>query len=111
MLSHIIKLRTECNIMKLKLYLTRFFQQEIEDSRYIFMQLSFLTVNNILIKIGENRVLDLKKSKDIKSYRLHIEEESLVFLSPSYEDKVIRIVINYTEISRKEYLLQNKKQN
>lgn len=110
MITHVIKLKTDCTLTKLKLYLTRFFKHKINDSRYIFMLLSLKTINNNLIKIGENRVLDLKKNKDTKSYRHHIdlELEATDYFSPSNDDKVNKIIFNYTEISRKEYLNQRK---
>ena len=108
-----MKLRTVCNVRKLKLYLTRFFQQEIADSRYIIIQLKLQTVNDNIIKIGENRILDLKNNKELKNYRRNIQGESIQYLSPSYENKVNRIIINYTEISRKEYLniIKSQKKN
>ena len=108
MITHVIRLRTECTITKLKSYITSFFKNEIRDSRYIFIQLKLQTVNNNLITIGDTQVLDLKKNKDKRSYRHHIECEYKLHLSPSNDDKVNRIVFIYTEIPRKEYLRQIK---
>ena len=103
MISQVIKLRTDCSINKLKQYITRFFKIQINESRYILIQLKFQTVNNNIIKIGDVTTIDIKKVKDIASYKTTIEDDAIKCLN-NKDDKVIKIHINYTELSRKEYL-------
>ena len=104
MISHVIKLRTDCNLKKLKLYLNRFFDKQLSDSRYIFIQLKLQTENNNIIKIGNYTLLDIKKVKKINSYKNSIDGDAIKYFSqPKDEDKVTRVVIDYIELSRREY--------
>ena len=104
MISHSIKLRTSCNLKKLKIYMNRFFDKQLSDSRYIFIQLKLQTENNHIIKIGDFTLLDIKKVKEINSYKKSIEGDAIKYFSRSNEeDKVIKVVIDYVELSRREY--------
>ena len=102
MISKIIKLRTDCNITKLNAYLLRFFKKQIQDCRYIFIQLKFQSVNDNIWDVGDFTLMDLKKNKDIKSYKEVIKNDTIKYLSS--EDKVNKIIIEYRELTRKEYL-------
>lgn len=105
--SHIIKLKTNCNLFRLKLYITRFLKKPTLKSRYIILQLKFYTINNNIINVGKEYILDIKNLADVKTYRFNIELLSSKYLE-GYEDTVNKIVIDYSEITRKEYLSYKK---
>ena len=109
MISHVIKLRTDCNLKKLKLYLSRFFDRQKHDCRYIFIQLKLQTVSENILKIGDSILLDIKKVKNVNGYKDHIDIYSTKYFSNSNDDKVNKIIIEYTELSRKEYMNQLRK--
>ena len=106
MISHVIKLRTDCNLKKLKLYLSRFFDRQKHDCRYIFIQLKLQTVSENILKIGDSILLDIKKVKNVNGYKDHIDIYSTKYFSNSNDDKVNKIIIEYIELSRKEYMNQ-----
>ena len=102
MLSHVIKTSTECNVRRLSYYISSFLKRAEFSSRYNSIQLKFYTVNNDIIPIGDSYLLDIQNKLELKTYRFYIIQ-NFIHDYPNKE-KVNKIVFNYINRSRKEYL-------
>ena len=103
MISHPIKLRTECTSGKLSYYIFRFFKKGNFVSRYNSIQLYFHMEDNSIIPVGRNYMLDINSELEVKSYRFYLMQH----FTHNFKDnssKIVKIVFNYVKVSKKEYL-------
>ena len=110
MISYVIKVRKQCNKIRLTYYVKSFFKKGLFNSRYIYVQLKFHTADNNIISIGDNYILDIKKNREVKSYLFYILQYFCHnYLTENKNDKLDKDVFYYTETTRKEYLSQMQK--
>ena len=107
MISYIINIRSVCNKKKIVSYISRFLKSGEFNSRYIYVQLKFLTDNNNMILIGDKYLLDTQNDREIRTYRFYIlQYYSFNYLIENEDKKIIKVVFDYSEATRKEYLSQ-----
>ena len=101
MSAFIIQIRTLISIKKLRYYISRFVNSSHFKSKYVSVNVSLYTVENIEIKLSETQYIDLTNKYDLKSLYFIINRN---FLNLKKEENFNKIVFKYQELIEDNYL-------
>ena len=97
----IINIRTIINKKKMKYYISRFLNSNDIKSRYVLVDLFFISDNDTEIKIGDTLYLDRMDKFDVKSFNFIILYS---FLNQNINEKIVKIVFKFNELSKNQYI-------
>ena len=101
MSAFIINIRTIINKKKMKYYISRFLNSNDIKSRYVLVDLFFISDNDTEIKIGDTLYLDRMDKFDVKSFNFIILYS---FLNKNINEKIVKIVFKFNELSKNQYI-------
>ena len=96
MISFVIKVRSQLNIKKLSVYISRFLKST--KSRYVSVQLLFYTAENKIAPIGNKYLLDLHNEQEVKTYKFYIQQYYIY--NYSNDEPVNKVVFNYIDADK-----------
>ena len=85
----------------MKYYISRFLNSNDIKSRYVLVDLFFISDDDTEIKIGDTLYLDRMDKFDVKSFNFIILYS---FLNQNINEKIVKIVFKFNELSKNQYI-------
>ena len=104
MTAFFINIRSEVNVKKLKYYISRFLSSNKSKSRYIKVEVVLQSENN-KFQIGNSYYININNEIDRKSFQFLIIQN---FYANNIEGKINKIIFNFVELTKNDYLNYKK---